>query len=101
METARKPRLHLALFTLALIATAVLSGCTQSGAVPEEKRCALASDCACGVRIGEVEAGQNHCFYGNKAFVNESVQCPDYCTGIAGNLEITCVLGECTQAARE
>lgn len=57
-----------------------------------EKSCNSDSDCACGVHI---KTGA--CFYGNKNFVDTSKQCPDFCTGIGGNLEIKCVEGECKQ----
>ena len=50
------------------------------------------SDCACGTNS---DTGQ--CFFGNKAHVNVEKQCPDYCGGIAGNLEIKCVEKKCVQ----
>jgi len=57
-----------------------------------EKFCSADSDCVCGVHI---KTGA--CFYGNKNFVDTSKQCPDFCTGIAGNFEIKCIDGECKQ----
>lgn len=54
--------------------------------------CAVNSDCACGRNIVTGD-----CFYGNKDYVNVSQQCPDYCTGIAGNFEIQCLNNTCTQ----
>jgi len=54
--------------------------------------CKQDSDCACGI---SKETGE--CFYGNKAFVDTSRQCPDFCTGIAGNLVIKCVDDTCKQ----
>ncbi|MEM4222197.1 MAG: DUF333 domain-containing protein, partial [archaeon] len=52
--------------------------------------CKSEKDCACGVhkKTGE-------CFVGSKEFVDVNTQCPDYCTGIAGNLETKCVNFEC------
>jgi hypothetical protein len=61
-----------------------------------KKYCEQDSDCACGKSI---ETGD--CFYGNKAFVNTSQQCPDFCTGIAGNLVIKCVDNTCKQSRTE
>lgn len=56
--------------------------------------CEQDEDCACGVSIGT-----NECFYGNKDYVDTSQQCPDFCTGIVGNLEIKCINKECTQVS--
>jgi hypothetical protein len=56
----------------------------------EEKYCEQDSDCACGTHI---QTGE--CFIGNKNYVNTETQCPDFCTGIAGNFEISCVNNEC------
>lgn len=53
--------------------------------------CEIDSDCACGKDI------EGNCFIGSKELVNTSDQCPDYCTGIAGNLEIKCINNTCTQ----
>ena len=61
-----------------------------------EQYCEQDSDCACGKSI---ETGD--CFYGNKAFVDTSQQCPDFCTGIAGNLVIECVDNTCKQSRTE
>jgi len=52
--------------------------------------CAEDKDCACGVHISTGE-----CFVGSKGFVNVDKQCPDYCTGIAGNFETQCVSHQC------
>jgi len=54
--------------------------------------CETDEDCACGK---DIETGE--CFFGNKKFVDTSQQCPDYCTGIAGNLVIKCVNNACVQ----
>ncbi|MEM4389602.1 MAG: eight-cysteine-cluster domain-containing protein [Candidatus Micrarchaeia archaeon] len=91
-----------------LLAAIVLAGCPQpspsanatnatnatitlpANATLSERACATDADCACGVHVVTRE-----CFFGNKQFVDVSQQCPDYCTGIAGNLETRCVSGEC------
>jgi len=53
--------------------------------ISDEKFCDQDSDCACGVHYKTKE-----CFFGNKNFVNTITQCPDFCTGIAGNISIKC-----------
>lgn len=60
-----------------------------------QKSCTVDSDCACGVHIHTGE-----CFYGNKKYVNELKQCPDFCNGIAANLKIICDRGQCSQFSR-
>ena len=56
------------------------------------KYCSQDSECSCGTEIGSGD-----CFYGNKDFVDETQQCPDFCTGIAGNLVIKCIGNQCVQ----
>ncbi|MEM4648014.1 MAG: hypothetical protein QXO12_01740 [Candidatus Pacearchaeota archaeon] len=53
--------------------------------------CQTDSDCACGI---DKETGE--CAYGNKAYIDTSKQCPDFCTGIGGNLRVKCVNNLCT-----
>ncbi|MBT3539269.1 DUF2807 domain-containing protein [Candidatus Parcubacteria bacterium] len=62
--------------------------------VPIENSCEVDADCACGIGTMVSE-----CFYGNDAFVVEDSEshCPDFCSGIAGNLEIKCVKNRCEQ----
>ncbi len=74
-----------------VVAFIVLSG---NQPVQNEAFCKADSDCACGANIKTGE-----CFYGNKDFVDTKKQCPDFCSGFAGNLEIKCVNNECAQAA--
>lgn len=70
--------------------------CTAHYAISiTQTSCAQDSDCACGKNIATGE-----CFYGNKDYVNVSQQCPDFCTGIAGNLEIKCVDNKCVQQVK-
>lgn len=56
-----------------------------------DKYCKNDGDCSCGRDIKTKE-----CFYGNKNFV-ENATCPDFCTGIDGNLEIKCIENKCEQ----
>ncbi len=60
--------------------------------IPAEKYCEKDGDCACGRHTMT-----GNCFYGNADYVDTSRQCPDFCTGIAGNLRIVCVNDECKQ----
>ncbi len=59
-----------------------------------EKSCSVDADCACGTNIRTLQ-----CFYGNKNYV-AAKQCPDFCSGFAGNLEIKCVKNECVQVKK-
>ena len=54
--------------------------------------CSNDKDCGCGTHT---ETGK--CFYGNVKYVNTSKQCPDFCGGISGKLEIKCINNECKQ----
>lgn len=58
----------------------------------DTKDCNSDDDCSCGV-----STSTGDCFYGNKRFVNASKQCPDYCTGIGGNLAVKCLNNTCAQ----
>ena len=58
-----------------------------------QSNCVTTADCACGVHKETRE-----CFYGNKEYVDTAAQCPDFCTGIAGNLEIVCSENRCVHA---
>ena len=64
--------------------------------ISAEVACQQNSDCACGEHITTKE-----CFYGNKAYVDASKNpdevCPDFCYGITGKLQISCVEGMCKQ----
>jgi hypothetical protein len=64
-------------------------------AVESALYCNKDSDCACGKDISTGE-----CAYGNKKYIDEKKQCPDFCGGIAGNLEIKCADNKCTQEAK-
>jgi hypothetical protein len=57
-----------------------------------EKYCSKDSDCACGVNIKT-----KSCFAGNKKYVDITKQCPDFCSGIVGNLTTKCVNNLCKQ----
>jgi len=63
--------------------------------------CNVDADCTC----GGVDTHVNKCFLGNKLYssmyVDLSQDCPDFCTGIAGNLEIKCIDHVCQQKVRE
>ncbi len=56
-----------------------------------ETYCEEDADCACGVHWQTED-----CFVGNQNYVDTETQCPDFCTGIAGNLETKCVQNKCT-----
>lgn len=62
----------------------------------DEKSCNANADCACGVHVKTGE-----CFAGNKKYVDASKQCPDFCTGIAGHLELRCVNNQCALNSKD
>ncbi len=70
-----------------VVLSTVFAGC---GKLIDEKSCVSNEDCACGVHINTGD-----CFVGNKAYVNTEKQCPDFCTGIAGNLGTVCSNSKC------
>jgi len=59
-------------------------------------QCLKDEDCACGRNIYTKE-----CYYGPKELVDISNQCPDFCTGIANNLEIKCINFTCIQIKKD
>lgn len=73
--------------------TAVPTPPPASG-IPVELRCAYDSDCSCGVSIAT-----GVCAFGNRDYIDASKQCPDFCTGIAGNFRTACVGGACTHVS--
>ena len=64
--------------------------------VASAQYCKSDNDCACGT---DRESGE--CAYGNKDYIDEKKQCPDFCGGIAGNLEVKCVDNKCNQAVKK
>jgi hypothetical protein len=72
--------------------TLLFSGCVMQ----DETYCEQDSDCACGRHIATGE-----CFTGNKGFVNTTNPCPDFCSGIAGNLETKCIENKCVGVSKE
>lgn len=72
-------------------------GIDYNGTCPEkvevrknETLCKTDSDCACGIHIRTKE-----CFFGNEKYVDESKQCPDFCSGFTGQKRIKCVENQC------
>lgn len=63
--------------------------------------CQVDDDCAC----GGIDKNTGECFVGNLAyqreFVDVSHQCPDFCSGIAGNLVTKCVNNKCQNVPSE
>lgn len=61
-----------------------------SGAIiPDRLYCERDEDCACGVD------SSGNCAFGNKAFIDTSRQCPDFCTGIHGRFRLRCINNRC------
>jgi len=59
--------------------------------------CETEKDCVC----GGFDTKTNNCFIGNidyyNQFVDKTKDCPDFCGGIAANLEIKCENNACVQ----
>jgi len=55
------------------------------------KYCTSDAECAC----GKDQTGS--CAIGNRKYIDEKEQCPDFCTGIANNLAVRCVNNSCIQ----
>lgn len=57
--------------------------------------CKTDKDCIC----NGVDIKTEQCYVGNvnyyKFFVNKKAYCPDFCNGIAGNLETKCINNKC------
>ncbi|MBW2971783.1 eight-cysteine-cluster domain-containing protein [Candidatus Woesearchaeota archaeon] len=94
--------ISIAVFLLLII------GCAPSGApgrvttpAPRELEsmdsCTVNDDCVC----GGVDTYSGRCFLGNTdyqaKYVDTSKDCPDFCTGIAGNLVVKCIDSRCIQ----
>lgn len=62
--------------------------------------CTKDTDCIC----NGINPKDNSCYLGNKIyydkFIKNNQTCPDFCTGIAGNLKIVCTLNKCTQITK-
>lgn len=85
----------LALFLIIVFIAVGIATLEMISPPENSKFCILDSDCACGRSNATGE-----CFYGNRNFVNASEQCPDFCSGIGGNLEIKCINSECRQVQK-
>jgi hypothetical protein len=56
----------------------------------EKLACVKDSDCGCGV-----DKSKQNCAYGNKKYIDETKQCPDFCTGFDGASSLRCVAKKC------
>ena len=83
----------LLLLTLLLLISCNKSNLDNSTSeINEQIICNKNADCACGANT---ITGQ--CFFGNKKFVNTEKQCPDFCSGLTGNLTLLCQNNQCIQ----
>jgi len=79
-----------------------LIACAQTIETPFEDPgfCNVDADCTC----GGIDTQTNDCFIGNKLYASRYVDfsqpCPDFCSGIAGNLETRCVNNQCASVSR-
>lgn len=63
--------------------------------------CKSDSDCIC----GGIDKLTGECFVGNikyyEKYVDKTKICPDFCTGIAGNIQTKCIENECKLVVKE
>ncbi len=63
--------------------------------LPDKKYCESDDDCVC----GGIDTITDDCFVGNKlyynAYVDASKQCPDFCTGMDGQMTTKCISNKC------
>ena len=57
--------------------------------------CQRDDECACGTNQ---KTGQ--CAFGLASEIDQKKQCPDFCTGFAGNARITCQQGKCVRVTK-
>ena len=88
-----------------IVLVAILVGCgsptDKSNAdvkeLPPLDYCEIDDDCTC----GGIDLRDGRCFIGNKLYyenyVDKKKECPDFCTGIDGNLKVRCVDSKCIQ----
>jgi hypothetical protein len=60
-----------------------------------KKFCQTDADCVCGI-----DKEKGGCAFGNKDFIDTSMECPDFCSGIAGQFKIICKNNQCVQVPR-
>ncbi|MFC1723226.1 hypothetical protein ACFL0V_03740 [Nanoarchaeota archaeon] len=64
---------------------------------PEMNTCTVDQDCVCGGVVKDT----GKCFIGGKnyyeKYVDKDQNCPDFCSGLDGNLVVKCVRGKCMQ----
>lgn len=56
------------------------------------QRCNTDADCACGV-----DRASGACAFGTAACIDTGRQCPDFCSGITGTMQLVCEQGTCAQ----
>jgi hypothetical protein len=67
----------------------------SNNTIEDPAYCLTSSDCACGTDIATGE-----CAVGNVNYIDVKKQCPDFCGGISGDLEVRCVDNKCSQLSK-
>lgn len=106
MGCKMKKRLTMTAITAMMIITAILlTACEGKSTEDKEKTerlppantCEIDEDCIC----GGIDKATGNCFIGNKVYyeinVDKSKTCPDFCTGIDGNMVVKCINSRCQQ----
>jgi len=98
--TGKRRGVVLILIILVIVSSIILIFSKLPVAVNEEKNntknwCSVDADCIC----GGIDTATKGCFVGNldyyKKYVDKTRICPDFCTGITGNLETKCINNTC------
>lgn len=84
-----------------LVLMFALMGCdraeiTSSDEIVAKDYCEIDADCIC-----DGQDPDGGCFLGNKEYykkyVDKSEDCPNFCTGVAGNMVVRCIDNKCVQ----
>lgn len=89
-----------------IVSILLLTACSPNTTIPDDvivpadadrDSCSTDDDCIC----GGIDKATGNCFLGNtayyKKYVDSSKDCPDFCSGIAGNMVTRCVNSRCMQ----
>ena len=82
--------------TPATATPSVTATATPPSSATAAAECGVDKDCGCGT-----DRATGKCAFGPILQIDESKQCPDFCSGVAGDLHIACREGHCTQVSRK
>lgn len=91
-----KRKVLLLLTIILIVSPFIIIGCDTSAVqAVDSKVCEKDSDCVC----GGIDLTTKQCFIGNKGYYEKNVDktkiCPDFCTGITGQMQTKCLNTKC------